>query len=453
MGALDNFRQKYPQYADLDDTILGAKLAEKYPEYSDLAKPTAVIPTQVTKRPPYFSSTAGFQDQETIGPMDIVSGTLPIKGANIIAETIKRPLKERFMPYVNKLPDKPLAGQEKFSGIPMTPIDVGMRIGGRATPRQLGEGALDIALDPRTYLPTGATQKGAKALMTPIEAAKRAITPTAKPGILARAGAFATGIDKEILKDVAKQGYRNVLQKKYYSKEIPEALSQRIDDNIDNLVTAARRQYDVIKEPLKDTPITKDWTGVVAKIKQFAQSIKKNPFKGQAKDLNVNIVNGIQTAKVRTMGDLLDLRRNLDDVIYPANRQGVKSQFGKEIRDEINKILHKNELLKEADQNWYNLEKSLQEGRKIIGETGEQFMKRWASLPNKQKELLVNLENRIGGEPFVEDLTNWSLAQKFLAKPGIGGPISGIMKAGRPILRGALRTGSKIQELRKIITK
>lgn len=413
------------------------------------------IPTETVNRPPYFSPSATFIDQETIGPMDIVSGTLPIKAMNILASRVREPLKEQFL---SRIPEgQKILPESQVSAIsPLTPVGAGMRLAAKMPPtaqRDVASGVLDIALDPRTYLPSGAIQKGEKILFAPISAAKKILTPIEAAGRFARAGAFAAGIEKDVLQDVAKIGYRKVLQKKYYSKDIPEALSQRIDDNIDNLVTAARQQYDVIKEPLKDVPIMREWILLSGKISRFIDSIKKNPFKGAAKDLNANIVEGISKARVRTMGDLLDLRRNLDDVIYPANRQGVKSQIGKEIRDEINKILHRNELLKEADANWYNLEKSLQEGRKIVGETGEQFMRRWSSLPNKQKELLVNLEKRIGGEPFVEDLTNWSLAQKFLARPGIGGPISGMTKAIRPVLRGALRTGGKIQEFRKALVK
>lgn len=33
---LENFRQKYPQYSDIDDMTLATKLSEKYPQYSDL---------------------------------------------------------------------------------------------------------------------------------------------------------------------------------------------------------------------------------------------------------------------------------------------------------------------------------------------------------------------------------------------------------------------------------
>ena len=46
MGALDNFRKKYPQYNDIDDVSLGNMLADKYPEaYGDLrVSETSVFP-------------------------------------------------------------------------------------------------------------------------------------------------------------------------------------------------------------------------------------------------------------------------------------------------------------------------------------------------------------------------------------------------------------------------
>ena len=46
LAELDRFRQKYPQYNDIDDATLANKLAQKYPQYSDLRDKVGQQPSQ-----------------------------------------------------------------------------------------------------------------------------------------------------------------------------------------------------------------------------------------------------------------------------------------------------------------------------------------------------------------------------------------------------------------------
>lgn len=314
----------------------------------------------------------------------------------------------------------------------------------KMAPKQISEQTSPLAIGSYAlpFLPKGVNTAG--------RIVSKAIKPTGEAGTLARAGAFMAGIDKEVLAETAKIGYRNVLNKKYYSAKIPEVLANRIEGNVTNLENAAKTEFDIITKPLRDIPF--NWKELKGQILQLARGLRANPFKGPSRDLNMNIVDGISNAKVKNMGDVLDLRRNLDEVIYTAKGQGVKSQFGKAVRDKFNEILHQNDILRNADEMWTNLQNILRENKRVIGETGETYLKRWATLSAKQKNALALLEQKVGGEPFVQDITNWSLAKEFLSKPGIrGGIFNAIQKATHPILRAGLRAGGVVEKGRQIL--
>ena len=121
-------------------------------------------------------------------------------------------------------------------------------------------------------------------------------------------------------------------------------------------------------------------------IYQLSLKIKQNPFKGPTRGLDTRIVETLRSPnlKVRTLGDVLDLRRFLDDELFTAKGQGIKSAYGKEVRDIFNKYLHKNEILKAADSEWYTLKNILRDNQKVIGETGENYLNRWSKLTTKQ---------------------------------------------------------------------
>jgi len=279
---------------------------------------------------------------------------------------------------------------------------------------------------------------------------RRILKPTGEAGALAKTGAFIAGVDKEILAETAKIGYRNVLNKKYYNAKIPEILATRIEGNVANLENAAKTEFNIITNPLKDIPF--NFKDLKNQILALARQLRTNPFKGPSKDLNMNIIDGVSKAKVKNIGDVLDLRRNLDEVLYTAKGQGIKSSFGKAVRDKFNEILHQNDILKGADEMWTNLQNILRENKRVMGETGESYLKRWANLTAKQKNALVLLEKKSGGEPFVQDLTNWSLAKEFLAKPGIrGGIFNAIQKTAHPLLRAGLRAGGVVEKGKQLL--
>ena len=52
----------------------------------------------------------------------------------------------------------------------------------------------------------------------------------------------------------------------------------------------------------------------------------------------------------------------------------------------------------------------------------------------------------------MEDLTKWSLAQKFATKSGLPSTVLSVVeKASRPVLRGLLRTGEKLNKFENLI--
>jgi hypothetical protein len=252
----------------------------------------------------------------------------------------------------------------------------------------------------------------------------------------------AAGVKPEVFQEVEQRGFRKVLQEKYYDRKMPEILQERIEGNLDALEKGAVGKFDEATTPLRKTKI--DWAQVRGEVIKAYNKVKSNPFKGDAKQFNDRIAEGIVNTDAKNLGEVLDLRRFLADELYTSGRQGVKSKFGKEVYDIFNKYLHQNETLKQADAEWTTLQNTLREGKKLTGETGENFLKRFATLTGKQKESLALLEKQVGGEPFIEDLTNWSLAKEYGTKTAAFNfnPFSGfglLTKAQRPLARGYLR--------------
>lgn len=257
------------------------------------------------------------------------------------------------------------------------------------------------------------------------------------------------GIDKELLAEVEKRGVRNVLQKKYYDAKIPEIIQERITTNIDKLEEAAGNTYSELTTPLRKSKF--DMAKLRGEVIKIANKVKTNPFDTEKSQIDNKILDGIvNKMKGNNLGEALDARRALDDIIYSGTGE-LKTSFGKEVRDILNKELHKNKGLEAVDKQWRSLQEALKEGRKATGETGEKFLARFASLTKKQKEMLSTLEKKIGGEPFIDDLTNWSLAQKFINKTkplSMGDVYSlGLTRATKPALRGLLRQGENIEQL------
>ena len=86
---LNKFRQKYPQYNDIDDITLAKKLATKYPQYSDIAEKA-----DVTSRPTMagrIEGVLGKSEELQAGPLmptrgvagKIAQAALPAVGASI----------------------------------------------------------------------------------------------------------------------------------------------------------------------------------------------------------------------------------------------------------------------------------------------------------------------------------------------------------------------------------
>ena len=262
---------------------------------------------------------------------------------------------------------------------------------------------------------------------------------------VSKATAFSLG-RTEALAEAEKLGFRNVLQKKYFNRNFPAEIQQRIEQNLDNLAESAGQKFNQLVEPFKNTAV--DFINdVKVKVAQIAGAELKSPFKTGTKDFVKTILDGINSAKVQNLGDLLDVRRFLDDVIFDASGN-VNTKFGKTVRNIINDILHKNETLKLADKEWTTLVIAMKEiGKKITSDTGENFLKRFDKLTAKQKAKLSKLEEQVGGEPFIDDLTNFSVAQKFRTDPS---PSIFVLQILRDLLRPAQRAGLKASETKPV---
>lgn len=275
------------------------------------------------------------------------------------------------------------------------------------------------------------------------------VAPAAK-GLFRKIGKAASvlsGVEKEAYEETAKKGFRKVISEKYLNKKMPEQIQARIEQNLDDLQVAAGNKFDDLTTPLQKQPF--DMAKFRGEIVKIAEKQKNNPFTSETTQTNTRLLDGIiNKAEVNNLGDALKLRRFLDEEIYSANGE-LKSKFGKQIRDVLQKELHKNEGLQQADNEWTALMSALREARKVTGETGEKFLERFGKMTAKQKAQLVNLEHEIGGEPFVEDLSNYSLAKEFGTKKISGGQdiVSGLMRfLTRPALRSYLRGGEKVTE-------
>lgn len=258
---------------------------------------------------------------------------------------------------------------------------------------------------------------------------------------IGRVGSAVSGIEKEIYDEAAEKGFRNVLQNKYYNKKLPSQIQERIANNIDNMEISAGKTYDKLVEPLKKTPF--DMPQFRGDVIKAANRVKTNPFKTDASKIDKAILDGVvNKANANNLGDALDLRRNLDDIIYSNNGE-LKTSFGKQVRDILNNELHKNKELAGVDKEWSSFIKVLKESKKVLGDTGEKILDRFGKMTEKQKQMMIALEKKTGGEPWVEDLVNYSLAKDFITKK-LSPSIPGLIKASaRPILRSYLRKGEK----------
>lgn len=276
-------------------------------------------------------------------------------------------------------------------------------------------------------------------------------SPVAKKAFdwIGKAGSKLSGIEKEVFEEAKQKGFRKVLQHKFYNKKMPAQIQDRIAQNLDNMETAASDEYDRLITPLKKSSF--DMAQLRGNVNKIMNRVTKNPFDTENSKLDQAIADGIiNKAEITNLGDALDLRRNLDDIIY-SNKGDLKSSFGKQVRDILNKELHKNKGLAKVDKDWSSLMDTLRDSRKILGDTGEKILSRFSNMTDKQKQNLVALEKKIGGLPFMEDLTNYSLAKEFITRK-VSPSVTGLVRAvSKPALRGFLRQGEKFTgQLNKI---
>jgi hypothetical protein len=271
-----------------------------------------------------------------------------------------------------------------------------------------------------------------------------------RPGLLARAGALITGVEQDVLQEASERGFRNVLQKRFFDKKIPAAVQETIEKNLDDVLQIADNKFDEATKSLRNTAVD-----TVRLKKDLFKGLKKKRFVKKTPEENLlrKVTKDIENADIKNLGDLLDFRRELDDVIFNESelqRTGTKQI--KTIRDNARKILRENPLIKAADDLWFNLKIQTRDiGKKVTSDTGENFLKRFSKLTARQKQKLVTLERELlnlnpNAQPFISDLTNFSLAQDFTT-PATSAlrPVSLLEKTAKPLFRGALRTGEAAQ--------
>jgi len=267
-----------------------------------------------------------------------------------------------------------------------------------------------------------------------------------------RVGGAIAGIEPKILNETRQQGFRNVLQKRYYDTKVPEKIVESIDNNIERLKEVAGNKFNEQTAILRTQPF--DYNLILEKVQPLSLDIKRNPFKSITRQLDQSIFDGLTdpNLEVNTLGDMLDLRRSLDEVIFTAKGQKIQSKFAMNVRKSINEVLHKNTELAKADEEWTSLQNMLSENKRVFGETGEAYLKRWENLSAKQKEKLSLLESELiksnpEATPFINDLTNYSLA-KYYETPTFSSvyPFSMVRAPIRAGYRGYLRTFGRLSE-------
>lgn len=333
-------------------------------------------------------------------------------------------------------------GAKEKGGAGVLPFAKSTSTAGQLVPQIAGE-MLNLGTRPSTYI-------APKLIPPALKLGGKAISKVNRG--IERTGALVSGIEPEVLAETRALGYRNVLNKKYYNKKVPEQIIDTIDQNIEGLKKTASQKYNEITTPIRQEKF--DYNQILNDLNKLSLKIRQNPFKGPTKGLDTRIVETLRSPniRVRTLGDVLDLRRNLDQELFTAKGQGIKSAYGKEVRDIFNKYLHKNEVLAKADNEWYTLQRILEDNQKVIGESGENYLSRWSKLTTKQKENLSLLEKELlekdpTAMPFVDDLTKYSLAQNYLSRASQAGPVGILGKATRPAFRAYLRglgTTSKV---------
>jgi hypothetical protein len=466
---LNNFRLKFPQYNDMDDLTLATKLAEKYPEYNDLLDKAKLEKKDTQPKATIYS--------EVVAPIleggSTFAGGIPrlvAKAQGDMAEKLTFPEQQTIpgkvwrgvneaVGFTAGLPGKAalFTGRAVGKGISMLPKFTGKSILSKAVPGALG-GAAGMAVagdtlkDRKEKAIAGAVLGGVASSAIPLTKAS-----FNKVGQLL---STIEGVEKEIFQEAQKRGFRNVLQTKFYNKELPAQIQDRIAQNLDNIEIAAGNKYEALTQPLKNEPF--DMAKFRGDVVKIANRIKTNPFDTDVSKLDNAILDGvINKAQIKNMGQALELRRSLDDIIY-SNKGELKSSFGKQVRDLLNQSLHKNKALENVDKEWTSFSETIRNTKKILGDTGEKILERFGNLTKKQKQMLVEIEREIGGLPFVEDLTNYSLARKYITK-SVSPTITGVVRAvTKPALRGFLRQGERftgglqkiedkaIQELQKL---
>ena len=318
---LQNFRAKYPQYNDLDDTTLTNKLITKYPQYQD-----TLISKQTLKEATPINVTA-----ETIKGTARDIAQIPASFVNQLLLNLPRTAAKE---YGLKYPEEkgvtaPIAkGLSYGAGIIggfKNPLFKLLRGGEKLIPTMAKSAAISTAYGTEDmFKPETIATKAAIGGVTPL--ALRGLTKVAQPFV-----------------NIAKTG------KDYLSEKIAKPVANIINETIKNNPETIGKLF-----KLKDITIQA--------IKKYGYDKVTNPQIAEA--LEENAWNQVMSQKTTVYGNKIDVKRTLNKLqrIY-SNLKGVN-------RDRLGRIINNLNPLQPAKEGFYakKLPTPTQLGRQFKGE-------------------------------------------------------------------------------------
>ncbi len=339
MPALDNFRRKYPQYSDMDDTTLAAKLANKYPQYSDLLtktepkqpflqrtgqnlqKFTQNIPTklrEISKGAPAALQIAGGIGGAALFP------TTPIR-ASAVGGTLGRVAGEQFKQEAQIQPVRAFARQA------LTPTGLGALAGPPPVqkPEQLQE----------------TVEMGKKAVIT-----EAALAPVGFLGGRAfkflGKGAMTAFQGPRVVERAAERGWRNLLKPEFYKGRVPKFVAEGLDKFFDRLTKTTGRQINFLVKSPKLAGIRVSISDIKNKVRGLLPSgISIEDF-GADVSLAQKKLLIEQTRKILAMGgkprslsSIWETRKSLDKLLFSKRWGQEATRYLQDMRRILNEPL------------------------------------------------------------------------------------------------------------------
>lgn len=347
IAELDKFRQKYPQYNDLDDRVLATKLSSKYPQYNDLfqkvgepilEQPKISTPKEIiggiAKTLPTIGQVGGGIAGGLAGaPLMGLTGPLAPTIGSAVGGTLGRGAGAVLREQVQESPLRTAAGLATFSMpavsqalLPPLPKEAQMRVA-----KETGAGALGEVVSAPIGLGIGTLGKAALKTFIPKTVAQR-------------------GIEK---------GFSRLLNPEYYKESLPQGFVQRVSNMFGNAQKKmGSNVVNAINKPRYQKPIIDTW-----KLQQEAQrilpkgiSIEDMDASPMQKKMMQNLTNkllgigeigeGVKVTPTRiaksfkerwkNIPQLWGIRKEIDDVMYGHTWSGEAYDYLNKLRGILN---------------------------------------------------------------------------------------------------------------------